>query len=413
MSGAMRRMVLISTAMLIVLAAPTFAADWPQFHGPTRDNLSPDKGLLKQWPKGGPRLIWKFADCGGGYAGMSIVGDRIYTCGDFADKEFVLALTLDGKLAWKTQNGRCWRNPHPGGRTTPTLHEGTLYHMNPHGRLAALDAKMGKVKWAVELAKVYVARPGTWAMAENVIIEGDTVLCSPGGEKGRVVALDKATGKEVWVCKGTREGPAYCSPIVFTHAGVRQMVTILAKSLISVDVRTGKLLWTHPHETKHDQNVTMPIYRDGLLFASSGHGTGGRLLKIAADSKSVQELWLNKDLDNCHGGVLMLGETLFGSGCKLFKKGLIGVDFSSGKTLWTHPAVGKVSMTFADGMVYGVDDKAKVSLLKLSAAGGKIVSQFKLPSQTKKLSLSHPVVLDGRLYFRHWTDLFVFDVKAR
>ena len=393
-------------------AEPAAKTSWPEFHGPKRDNISPATGLLKQWPKGGPKLVWKFDQCGGGYAGVSIADGMIFTSGDFGRQEMVLALDLDGRVLWKSPNGRSWTGPHPGARTTPTYHKGILYHMNPTGRLAALQAKTGKEVWAVDLAGRFGAKPAHWALAENVIIDGQALLCVPGGPRGRIVALDKTTGKQIWANTEIRQPAAYCSPIIVTHKGVRQLVTVMQKLIVSVDVRTGKLLWSHEHETKHDQNVTSPIFTNGHIFASSGHRTGGRLLKIAADSRSVTELWLNSDLDNCHGGVLLLDGHLFGSGCRLRKKGFVCVELAGGKTVWNKRELGKVSMTWADGMIYCIDDRGKISLVRTTAARGGAVSQFSIPRPTRKLTLAHPVVLDGRLYIRNWNELRAYNIRA-
>ena len=386
---------------------------WHQFHGPKRDNISTAKDLLKQWPKGGPRLLWRYSECGRGFSGVSIADGMIFTAGDFGRDEIVLALDMDGKPLWKAQNGKGWRGPYPGARTTPTYDNGVLYHLNPTGRLAAFQAKTGKEIWSLELREKFNARPGTWAMAENVLIDGKRLFCVPGGSKGRIVALDKTTGEPIWVNTEVADGPAYCSPLLVTHNGTRQLITVMQKTIVSVDVGTGKLLWTHEHETKHDQNVTMPIFRDGHVFASSGHGTGGKLLKLSPRSDGVARLWLNKDLDNCHGGVVLLGGCFYGSGCRLYHKGLVCVDYHTGKTMWTHRALGPVSLGCADGMLYCLSRTGRLSLVAVSPERCRVVSHFNIPRGSRDLHLAHPVICGGRLYIRHANDLFAYDVAAQ
>ena len=416
------RVLHLGSTVALLVAASRLATDggeaggsWPQFHGPNRDNISTETGLLKQWPEGGPRLIWTHSECGRGLAGVSIADGMIFTVGDFGKKEAVLALDLDGKPVWKAENGKSWLGPHPGARTTPTCDEGLLYHMNPTGRLAAFEAKTGKERWSVDLKDQFGVKFGQWAMAENIVIEGKVLFCAPGGRKGRIVALDKTTGATLWANTEIAEGVAYCTPLFVTHHGARQMITVMAKTLVAVDVRTGKLLWTHKHETKHDQNVTMPIFKDGRVFASSGHGTGGRLLEISPSGDRVAERWLNKDLDNCHGGVILLGRHLYGSGCRLFRKGLVCVDFAAGQTVWNNKGLGKVSITYADGRLYCLSDRGKMSLADVSPERCRVVSQFRIPKPRKwsnDLSLSHPVVCGGRLYVRYGSDLFAYDIRA-
>ena len=406
-------------AALIVMAAPRLAAakptreaSWRQFHGPNRDNISTETNLLKQWPTGGPKLIWKFAQCGRGHSTVTIADGLIDNTGDFADKERLIALDMSGKVVWQVENGKSWRGPIPGARAIPTCENGVIYHMNPTGRLAAYQAKSGKEVWVVDLKEEFGAKWGQWAMSENVAIEGDVLFCAPGGAKGRIVALNKTTGQRIWTNTEIDECAAYCSPMIVTHNGVRQLITITQKSVLSVDVKTGKLLWRHRHVTKHDQNVTMPIYRDGHVFASSGHGTGGRLLKLNPRSDGVTELWLNKDIDNCHGGVLLLGKHLYGSGCRLFRKGLVCVELATGKTAWTGRKLGKVSLAYADGMLYCLSDRAILSLVKADPKACEVVSQFRIPARGIGPCLTHPVICGGRLYIRNGNELLVYDISA-
>jgi len=387
-------------------------ATWPEFHGPNRINISPDKGLLKQWPAGGPKLIWKYDKCGVGFATVSIVDQTIFTSGDFGKVQKVLALSLDGKLIWETPNGASWRGPYPGARTNPTYSDGAVYQMNPHGRLVSLNAKTGKELWVVELQKEFGAAPRRWAMSENVIVEGKVLYCCPGGEKGRVVALEKATGKTIWANTEIPQLSAYCSPIIATHNGVRQLINLMAKSVVSVDIKTAKLLWSHKHITKHDQNVVSPVFTNGLVCVSSGHKTGTRFLKIAPDSRSVKEVWFNGKLDNCHGGLLLVDGHLYGTGCRMSPLGMVCVEAASGKTMWNFRPLSKISLTYADGLMYGMNDRGKVWLVKANPKECKIVSQFNLPRKNRAPTLAHPVVFNGRFYLRNGNDLFAYDVRG-
>jgi outer membrane protein assembly factor BamB len=400
-----------ASACLAATTAPATSVAWPQFHGPQRDNVSGEKGLLKQWPADGPKLLWKSAECGGGYSSVSIADGRIFTSGDFGADQYVLALSADGAIAWKTPNGASWKGAYPGARATPTWAAGAVYHVGPHGRLAAFDAGTGRELWFVDLKKTFESRAITWALAENLLVDGDVLYCAPGGAKGRIVALDKATGNTLWANTEIAESAAYCSPILFTHGGVRQLVTVMQKSVVSVEARTGKLLWRHAHAALAGQNVTMPVWRDGCVLVSSGHATGSRLLKLDADGRSIKQVWAGEDLDNCHGGIVLLGDHVYGSGCRLHKRGLVCVEFATGKTLWNEAAISKLSLTWADGMLYALDADGKMMLMEVDPRGCRIVSQFRIPESKKYSVFAHPVVCDGRLYVRSGTRLFAFDVR--
>jgi outer membrane protein assembly factor BamB len=246
-----------------------------------------------------------------------------------------------------------------------------------------------------------------------VLVDGKTVLCVPGGPKGRVVALDKATGALLWANTEIDEQAAYCSPIIVEHKGVRQFITLMHKSAIGVDVKTGKLLWRHEHPTQYGQNVTRPLYNDGFVLVSGGHNSGSRMLQINPANDGVREVWYTKEMDNCHGGITLLDGYLYGSGCRLFHKGLHCLEFSTGKKASTAVEVGKVSTTFAEGLLYCVDQERKVFLVRPSPQGSKIISRFELPNVSRDLVLCHPVVCGGRLYLRHDANLYCYDVKAK
>lgn len=386
---------------------------WPEFHGPKRDNISTETGLLKEWPADGPTLLWKYSECGLGYSGVSIAEGLIFTTGDFGDEEMLVAVDLNGKLKWRATNGAAWKGAQPGARTTPTYSDGLVYQLNAKGRLAAFRAATGEAVWTVDFVQRFGAIPGGWGFTENVIIDGDKLLCMPGGQTGRVAALDKKTGATVWANKDFKDRAAYSSPIIATHNGVRQFIGLSHETVVGIEVATGKLLWTHKHPSTCDQNVTSPIFHDGSVFVTSGHKGGGRVVKLAPDSLSVAESWFGTDMDNCHGGVIYLDGYLYGSGCRLYKRGLVCADFATGKTMFNAQEVGKVSVTYADGLLYCLGNDCTMALVKVTPQQAMIVSRFTPPWKEKPPCLSHPVVCGGRLYIRHLDDLFVYDISAK
>jgi outer membrane protein assembly factor BamB len=384
---------------------------WPEFHGPGRSNIAPGAGLLKKWPEAGPPLAWRFDGCGEGYPGVSIAEGRLFTSGDFDDVEMVVALDMDGKLLWKTANGKSWRGASPGSRTTPTYHEGLVYQMNVHGRLVALEAANGKERWVVDLKERFDAEYGVWGMAENVVIEGDNVLCMPGGPKGRVVALDKRTGKTVWANTDVEHTAAYCSPVVVNHGGIRQLVTMTQKSVVGIDVADGKLLWTIPFVPASPQNALTPVYEDGYVFVACGHSSGGMVFRIGPDSRSAQQVWYRKDLDNCHGGAVLIDGKLFGCGCRAGGKSFYCVEFRTGKTIKLDKSLGKVGISAAGDMLYCINHRGIMYLVAVTPGGFDVVSQFNVGKKPDNTYLAHPVIVGGRLYLRCEQSLLVYDVR--
>jgi hypothetical protein len=367
---------------------------------------------MNKWPEDGPKLLWKLSECGEGFSGVALADSKIFTAGDFGDVEKVLALDMNGRLLWEAQNGESWTGPYPGSRTTPTFSDGVVYQMNPKGRLAAYEADSGKEVWAVDLVHEFGARYGTWSMTENVAVEGDMLFCVPGGSKALVVALDKKTGRAVWTNTALDETAAYCSPILVTHGGARQLIALSQKSIIAVDVRTGKLLWSHPHVTPHDQNVNAPVFHEGCVFVASGHSGGGRLVKIDDDGRGVKQIWWRKELDNCHGSVMLFGGNLYGSACRSGGKGFFCADLLTGEVRFREARMEKLSLTAAEGLIYSLTQRGEVLLIRPNPDRLDVVSRFRTPPDSKALAWAHPVVCGGCLYLRRGEYLYAYDVRA-
>lgn len=284
--------------------------------------------------------------------------------------------------------------------------------MNPTGRLAAYHAKSGKPIWDVDLKATFDAKYGIWALAENVIIDGDKVLCMPGGPKGRVVALDKRTGKTLWVNTEIKHSAAYCSGIVVTHGGVRQLITLTQKSVVGVDVATGKLLWSAPFVPRSPQNSLTPVFKDGYVFISCGHSSGGRLIKPDLSTRSAPTIWHREDLDDCHSGALLMDGRLYGTACRQGGGHFYCVDFLTGENIKLDRTMGKVAITFADSMIYALNFRGTMSLLDVNPAGFDLVSRFELKRKPPNSYLAHPVVCGGTLYIRCGNDFHAYDVRA-
>ena len=386
---------------------------WPEFHGSGRTNISPDKGLLKEWPEGGPRLLWTYSQCGRGYSGVTIADGMIFTAGDFGRKEMVLALDMDGNLLWNSANGEAWRGPSPGSRATPTYNDGAVYHMNPSGTLAAYEAHSGKPLWVVDLKSRFDANWGIWALAENVIVEGDKVICMPGGPKGRVVALDKRTGKTIWANTEIEHYAAYCSGIVVSYRGVRQLINMTQRSVFGLNVETGNLIWSAPFLPTSPQNALTPVFKDGYVFVACGHSSGGTLFKTDPASGTASTIWHRRDLDDCHSGTVLIDGRLYGSACRQGGRCFYCVDFLTGKTIKLDRTLGKVGITYAEGMIYALNYQGSMHLLAVTSDGFEMVSRFELKRKPVNSYLAHPVVCGQRLYIRCDQQLYVYDLHAK
>ena len=403
---------LFVATMVIGGTSSVRAGDWPQFHGPNRDNISSETGLLKSWPGNGPELVWTVDNLGHGFSSMSVAGGMIYTAGNIEKDTVVTSLGLDGKVLWRAKNGPAWLKDYPGTRSTPTIDGDRVYHQSPVGNIVCLDSKTGKVIWEVDLLSKVNSKNNRWALAESLLIDGNNVISSPGGPETCMVALDKKTGQIVWKSEATNELAGYASPLLVEYEGLRVIFTLTAKALIGVNSDTGKLLCHVKHESYADENVLLPIYRDGHLFISTLFtGSVKWKLNVEGDKLTLKEVWRTKEMDNHHGGVILLGDTLYGNSTVKNSKQWICLGWKTGAKKSTHTGVGKGSLTYADGMFYTLSIDRKMGLVKPTSTGLEVVSSFDIPKGGKGKSWAHPVVSDGRLYLRHGDFLYAYKVK--
>jgi outer membrane protein assembly factor BamB len=386
---------------------------WPQFHGPNRNNISAETGLLTTWPAEGPTLLWTAKGLGHGFSSISIAAGMIYTAGNVADDTIITALDLDGNTRWQVANGDAWTRDYPGTRATPTIDGDRLYHQSPLGSLICLEAKTGRKIWQFNTLEKFGSKHPKWALAESLLIDGDRLISCPGGPQTAMVALDKTTGDVLWQAPSTGELAGYASPILAEHAGLRIIVTLTAKALIGVNVQTGSLLFHVPHESYADENILMPIFHDGCIFVSTLKAGSVRWKLNVSDGKaSVEELWRTTEMDNHHGGVLLLDGTLYGTSTFRNRNLWIGLDWETGEKLFADKGVGKGSITYADGLLYTFSIDRLMGLVRPTPTGLDIVSSFTIPEGGEGKSWPHPVVCGGRLYLRHGQFLYAYDIRA-
>ena len=399
----------------------TYATDkgssWPQFHGPNRDNISTEKGLLKKWPVYGPDLVWTTGGLGHGFSSISIADGMIYTAGSIENNTVVIALNLDGKVLWKVINGRAWTGSHPGSRGTPTIDGNRLYHQNPLGTLVCLNAKTGDIIWQFNVIEKFNSEVPRWALAESLLVDGDHLISCPGGPQTCMVALDKTNGSVVWKAPSIKEVAGYASPTLFEYKGLRIIMTLTSKSMIGVNADTGELLWRIRHETYYDENIMTPIFHNGEVFASTVVVGSVKWKVHVKDGKvSLTRKWHTPRLDNHHGGVILVNDNLHGSSTIRNSSGrglsqvLVCLDWKTGRMKYMDKCV-EVSLTYADGMLYALGVDGVMGLVQPAPVGHERVSYFNIPKGGKGKSWAHPVVCGGRLYIRHGEFLYAYRLR--
>ncbi len=420
----------LSMAAWLLIGLPAAAADWPQWRGPNRDGRSAETGLLKEWPEDGPPLAWKVSGLGAGYSSVSITGGKIFSMGDLDDGQYLLALAEDGGgLLWKTRVGDGHDDSRGGARSTPTVDGGPVSAVTTGGDVVCLDAASGDERWRRGLGKDFggylMKAMGSyeWRFSESPLVDGDRVIVTPGHIQALVVALDKASGKELWRTAGRRlgsigaDGAGYSSAVVSEAAGVRQYVQLLGRGLIGVEAETGKLLWNYNRVASDIANIATPVVHGAQVFASAGYGTGAALVEIEKGEAGIdaREVYFleGETFQNHHGGMILDGGTIYsGTG---HNKGLpIAIDMASGKVLWgpeRNQGRDSAAIVYADGRIYFRYRDGRMILVEVNPESYVERGTFMIP-EVENESWSHPAISGGKLYLREQDHLFCYDVRA-
>ncbi len=409
--------------LLVLSAALSVAAsDWPQWRGPERNGISRETGLLKEWPKDGPKLLWKVSAAGRGYATPAVVGERLYVLGnDGLDDEFVQALDVkDGKRVWQTRLGKVG-NPQqqpnfPAARSTPTVEGEFLYALGSDGDLACVELGTGKVRWQKNLRTDFGGKPGNWAYSESPLIDGDSLLCTPGGSTATLVSLNKHTGEVIWK-RALPEGDeaAYASAIIVEVGGVKQYVQLLQKGLVGAEAKTGRFLWRYGKPvSRYGANIPTPLTSDGYIYSAAA-GTGGGVVKLKVNGGSVEpeQVYFESKFPTAIGGAVKIGDFLYGTTAVA----LLCVEFATGQVKWEDRALGAASLCYAASRLYLHGENGEVALVEPGPESYRQKGRFMPPDQPKhpnemEKAWAYPVVANGRLYIRDHGMLWCYDVKA-
>lgn len=392
--------------------APAPPADWPQWRGPERTGLSPEAGLLKQWPDSGPPVVWSISGLGEGYGSLAVRGDRIYVQGTREAASVVFCLNrADGKSVWSTALGpKVNEGRGNGPRGTPTVDGENIYVLTENGDLACLRASNGTSLWRKNMLKDYGGENPGWLISESPLVDGNRLIVTPGGKGATIVALDKLTGRELWRTAELSDGAGYASSIAADVGGVRTIMNFTDSAAVGVRANDGKLMFRHTSPANRTANCTTPIFANNKVLFSSNYGTGSALLNLTAQGGEVkaQEAYFTKDMQNHHGGLVLVNGYLYGFSNQI----LTCLEFATGKKMWSHRSVGKGSIAYADGMLYLLSERNVVGLAEANPNVYVEKGRFQIADQGKE-SWAHPVVSGGKLYIRNQGTLACYDVKAR
>ncbi|MCK5801460.1 MAG: PQQ-like beta-propeller repeat protein [Lentisphaeria bacterium] len=423
------RAILLALLLAVVTA---HAGDWPQFRGPTRDGHSPETGLLRTWPEGGPPQRWRSIPIGTGYSSPVVVGKHVLITGDRDGKLVITCLDKEtGKFVWQSTNGRAWANPYPGARSSVTVVGKHAYHLNAHGRLLCLETTSGAEIWSMDVLARFGGANIRWGLSECLLVDGDRLIVTVGGSKAFLVALNRHDGKTVWaspplkfmrtVAFGGRkvdpaqsdfDKPGYASPILLEVNGKRLVAATGSRHFVIADAETGVLLWTKEVPVRYEVIGTMPVWSgEGVLFCAPDMGATLYQIALSKDGAvTVTERWKH-DLDNCHGGMIYADGCFLGSGYRKFKK-WCRIDAESGETQYVLPGkFTKGSTLFAEGMMYALSEKGRMTLLEPLADGFRDAGSFALDAKPGNKVWAHPAIADGHLFLRLREHVTCHDIR--
>lgn len=404
---------------IVTQVSLSLAGDWPQWRGPDRTDVSSETGLLKEWPADGPPLVWIYRDCGLGYSAVAVVDNQLFTMGARDEKEYVICVDVTkGEQLWAAEVGKQLANGWGDGpRGTPTVSGDFVYALGGEGDIVCVRRDNGTEVWRKKMQDFGGSVPN-WGYTESMLVDGDRLICTPGGDQGTVLALNKTTGERLWQSEAIKDPAHYASTIVAEHNGIRQYIQLTEKSVLGVNAETGALVWRADWPGKVAV-IPTPIFHDGHVYATAGYGVGCNLFRIDENNQPHEEYVdeAKKLMKNHHGGVVLVGKHIYGHSDSV---GWVCQEFATGAQAWRErSALGKGAVTYADGMLYCIaEEDGTVALVEATPDGFSETSRFKLTPQTEKRNpkgriWTHPVIANGRLYLRDQDLLFSFDVKQK
>lgn len=426
----------ISKICLALLLAPCSTAlqadDSPQFRGPARDGKSAEKGLWSSVQSKEPKLEWTAEGVGQGYASVSVVGDRIYTSGNSGKGQMITAISAkDGQVIWsKSITDEDPKHSYDGARTTPTIDGKFLYAIASSGKIVCLNSQDGQLVWERDFKEWGGKMMSGWGFSESPLVDGDKVICTPGGNDGMVVALNKLTGENVWATKlpeygeetgrnGAKlvDGAGYASIMISNGGGVKQYVQLVGRGVIGIRASDGQLLWRYAGVANQVANIPSVLIDGDFVFCSTAYDTGSALLKLSASGKDqvkmteVYQLKANQ-MQNKHGGMVLVDGYIYcgdGNGSGL----PICIKMSDGSVAWgpqRAPGSGESSIAYADGVVIFRRQSGHIDLVKATPKKFELLNSFK-PAFQERESWAYPVIADGKLYLREQNKLMCYKLK--
>ncbi len=411
-----------TSLLAVILFSFLFSAQaqFVQWRGPHRDGQFTEKGLLKEWPAEGPKQILQVDKLGKGWSSPIFADGKIYITGMIDTLDYLSAVDMQGKILWQVPYGRSWNQSYPDTRCSPVIEDNRIYVQSGTGRVVCIDRETGKENWAVEVDKKYESEYHVWGNSETPLIVDDKLICSPGGSKTSVIALNKMTGEPVWESESLGGARAYASATIYEYKNFRYILAVIGTDILALVPETGEIAWHYryfnPEVWKWQDNgliwINTPIFHNDEIFISMGYDYEAVMLKMAENGKSVSVKYKNSTLDNHHGGLILYNGYVYGANWENNNKGnWTCMNWDSGEIGFNETWGSKGSLVMAEDMLYVYNERGSVALVKPAPDAFSIVSEFKI-TEGAGPHWAHPFIADGKLFIRHGEVLKIFDIKA-
>jgi outer membrane protein assembly factor BamB len=340
-----------------------------------------------------------------GHASPLVADGRVYVFARRGEKETVAAVDLvTGKTLWSQGYDAPYTvNPgaaahRQGPKSTPVHHAGRLYTLGITGVLSAFNASTGAPVWRRSFEKEFPVTAPEFGTSMSPIVDGAFLIAHVGGPgRGALRAFDLATGQTQW--SWSEDGPGYASPVILATGGARQLVTQTQRHIVSVDVTTGRTLWSLPFQTEYTQNIVTPlVYKDTIVLSGVAKSTFAvRPVKRGAVWE-IEKVWDNAEVPMYMSSPVSIGDRMVGFSHR--NRGqFFALDARTGRTLWTSPPRQgeNAAIITAGELLFLLTDDARLTVAKATGSRWATVTRVEVASTP---TWAHPVVLGNRILIK-------------
>lgn len=410
----MKNMIIFITLLALIISCSSESEVY-QWRGAMRDGIYQETDLLDKWPEEGPELLWLANGLGRGYAAPVITEDQVFVNGEEEGNSFLHAFDLDGRLLWKSPNGKeflgeGFSSTYPGARSTPTVRGKYVYSTSGMGNIACFDKITGKEIWSRNIKDNLGGEIAYFGYSESVAVDEDNVYCFPGGPETNMAALNRLNGKEVWTSEVRKDTFAYGSPVLVDLPERKILIHTSRYFIFTVDRENGELLSSYKLEGyEYDgEHCNTPVYSKGHIYfvANDIEGQGAMKLKLSDDGEKITEVWRHPGILNNFGGLLALDDHLYTT-----VKGnwLLTLGPEKG-SITDSVKVATGSLAFADNKIFCYGNNGELNMVNYETGEALVTGNFKI-SEGSGFHFSYPVISDGVMYIRRGETLMAYKIK--